>query len=137
MPDRVPKPISTVAPSPPWLTTRTSVRPLAFMAAATPVATAGAFPNNECSQAIRQEVGVRGGEHLKTPGGIDRHELPVGCPHRGIEGDAGTECLSAARAGAVAAGQRVRPLSIGLDGALVRVEQAVSDREATHLVELH
>ena len=47
-------------------------------------------------------LGVRGGEHLKTPGGIDRHELPVGCPHRGIEGDAGTECLSAPRAGAVA-----------------------------------
>src|ERR1035438_4805273 len=63
MPDRAPKPMSTVAPSPPWLTTLTSVRPLAFIAAATPVATAGALPNSECSHGIRQEVSGYGVEN--------------------------------------------------------------------------
>jgi len=49
-------PMSTVPPSPPWPITRMSVRPMAFRAAATPEATAGAFPNRECSQGICQEV---------------------------------------------------------------------------------
>jgi hypothetical protein len=39
--------MSTVPPSPPCPTTRMSVRPLTFRAAATPVATAGALPNSE------------------------------------------------------------------------------------------
>ena len=39
-----------------------SVRPWAFSAAATPEATAGAFPNSECSQAICQEVSGNGVE---------------------------------------------------------------------------
>ena len=39
--------MSTVPPSPPWPTTRTSVRPLARIAAAMPVATAGALANSE------------------------------------------------------------------------------------------
>ena len=56
MPDRQPKPMSTVPPSPPWPTTRTSGRPLARSAAATPVATAGALPNSEWIHAICQEV---------------------------------------------------------------------------------
>ena len=48
--------MSTVLPSPPWLTTRTSLLPLTRSAAATPVATAGALPKRECSQGMRQEV---------------------------------------------------------------------------------
>ncbi len=56
MPDRQPKPMSVVPPSPPWATTRTSLRPLTFIAAATPVATAGAFPNSEWIHGICQEV---------------------------------------------------------------------------------
>ena len=39
--------MSTVPPSPPWPTTRVSSLPLAFSAAAIPVATAGALPNSE------------------------------------------------------------------------------------------
>jgi hypothetical protein len=42
--------MSTVPP-PPWATTRMSRRPMAFIAAATPEATAEALPNSECSQA--------------------------------------------------------------------------------------
>ncbi len=48
--------MSTVPPSPAWPTTRTSACPLTFIAAATPVATAGALPKSEWSQAIRHEV---------------------------------------------------------------------------------
>ena len=59
-------PMSTVPPSPPWATTRMSGRPMAFMAAATPEATAGALPNSECSQAICQDVPGRG---WRTPRG--------------------------------------------------------------------
>jgi hypothetical protein len=40
MPDRQPKPMSVVPPSPPWATTRTSLRPLTRIAAAMPVPTA-------------------------------------------------------------------------------------------------
>jgi len=47
MPDRQPKPMSVVPPSPPCATTRTSSRPLAFMAAAMPGPTAAALPNSE------------------------------------------------------------------------------------------
>ena len=55
-------PMSTVPPSPPWPTTRMSVRPWAVSAAATPEATAAAFPNSECSQAICQDVSGNGVE---------------------------------------------------------------------------
>jgi hypothetical protein len=55
MPDRQAKPMSTVPPSPPWPTTRTSVRPWAFKAAAIPVATAGALPNSEWIHGSCQE----------------------------------------------------------------------------------
>ena len=47
--------MSTVPPSPPWATTRTSVRPFAFSAAAIPVATAGALPNREWIHGSRQD----------------------------------------------------------------------------------
>ena len=48
--------MSTVPPSPAWPTTRTSVRPLALSAAATPVATAGALPNSEWIHGSCQEL---------------------------------------------------------------------------------
>jgi hypothetical protein len=47
MPDRQPKPMSVVPPSPPWAMTRTSFRPFTFIAAAMPVPTAAALPNSE------------------------------------------------------------------------------------------
>jgi hypothetical protein len=56
IPDRHPKPMSTVPPSPACATTRTSPFPFTFIAAATPVATAGAFPNSEWSHGMRHEV---------------------------------------------------------------------------------
>jgi hypothetical protein len=51
MPDRQPKPMSVVPPSPPWAITRTlpgpPFRALTFNAAAMPVPTAAALPNSE------------------------------------------------------------------------------------------
>ena len=47
IPESAPKPMSTVPPSPPCPTTRTSSRPFARSAAAMPVATDGALPNSE------------------------------------------------------------------------------------------
>ena len=60
MPERQPNPISVVPPSPPWATTRTSVLPRILRPAASPVATAGALPNSECSQGICHEVSGNG-----------------------------------------------------------------------------
>ncbi len=48
--------MSVVPPSPPWATTRTSLRPFTRIAAAMPVATAAALPNSEWIQGICQEV---------------------------------------------------------------------------------
>ena len=56
MPERQPKPMSVVPPSPPWAMTRTSLRPLTFIAAATPVATAAALPKSEWIQGICHDV---------------------------------------------------------------------------------
>ena len=47
--------MSSVPPSPPCPITRTSSRPFALSAAATPVATAGALPNSEWIQASCQD----------------------------------------------------------------------------------
>ena len=55
--------MSTVPPSPPWPTTLTSGRPFARMAAATPVATAGALPNREWIHGMRHEVSGKGVEN--------------------------------------------------------------------------
>jgi hypothetical protein len=55
--------MSTVPPSPPWPITRTSVRPLTFIAAATPVATAGALPNSEWTHGSCQELSGYGVEN--------------------------------------------------------------------------
>ena len=96
--------MSTVPPSPAWPTTRTSSRPLARSAAATPAATAGALPNSECSHGSCQErLRVRRGEHLEAAGRVDRDQLAVGGPHRRVEHVARAERLAAALAGAVAA----------------------------------
>ena len=55
--------MSTVPPSPPWATTRTSSRPFALSAAATPVATAGALPNREWIHGRFHEVSGYGVEN--------------------------------------------------------------------------
>lgn len=50
-------------PSPPWPTTRVWRLPLAFSAAAIPVATAGALPNSEWIHGSCQEVSGYGVEN--------------------------------------------------------------------------
>jgi len=71
-------PMSTVPPSPPWATTRMSGRPIAFRAAATPEATAGALPNSECSQGICQEVSGNGVENTsRQPVALTAISLPL------------------------------------------------------------
>ena len=95
--------MSTVPPSPPWPTTRTSVRPLTFSAAAMPVATAGALPNSEWIQgSCHERLGVRRREDLEAAGRVGGDQLAVGGAHRGVERVAGAERLAAALAGAVA-----------------------------------
>jgi hypothetical protein len=56
MPDRHWKPMSVVPPSPPCAITRTCDFFFTRMAAATPVATAAALPNSECSHGNCHEV---------------------------------------------------------------------------------
>ena len=55
--------MSVVPPSPPWAITRTSVRPLIRIAAATPDATAAALPNSEWIHGICHEVSGYGVEN--------------------------------------------------------------------------
>jgi hypothetical protein len=51
---------------------------MAFTAAATPEATAGALPNNECSQAICQEVSGKGVENTsRHPVALTAISLPL------------------------------------------------------------
>ncbi len=54
--------MSSVPPSPPWPTTRTSSRPFTFIAAAMPVATAGALPKSEWIQGSCQDDSGKGVE---------------------------------------------------------------------------
>ena len=56
MPERQPKPMSVVPPSPPCAITRTSSLPLTFIAAAIPVPIAAALPKSECIHGIVQDV---------------------------------------------------------------------------------
>ena len=67
MPDRQPKPMSVVPPSPPCAITRTSgeppLRALTFSAAAMPVPTAAALPNSEWIHGNCHEVSGYGVEN--------------------------------------------------------------------------
>jgi len=81
MPDRQPKPMSVVPPSPPWAITRTSGRPRARFAAATPDATAAALPNSEWIHGIRHDVCGYGVENTsRQPVALTAtSRLPVAC----------------------------------------------------------
>ena len=69
--------MSTVPPSPPCASTRMSSRPLAFSAACTPVATAGAFANSECSHGSCQDVSGYGVENTsRQPVALTAITLP-------------------------------------------------------------
>ena len=129
--------MSTVPPSPPWPTTRTSSRPFARSAAAMPVATDGALANSEWIHGhLPRGLRVGRREHLQAAGRVGGDQLAVGGAHRGVERVARAERLAAALAGAVAAGDRVACAArVGLHGALLGVEQAVAGREAARLVE--
>ena len=63
IPERHPKPMSVVPPSPPCATTRVSARPFTRSAAAMPVATAAVLPKSECTHGICQEVSGYGVEN--------------------------------------------------------------------------
>ena len=112
IPERQPKPMSTVPPSPPWPTTRVSVLPLALSAAAIPVATAGALPNSEWTHGIRHELSGYGVVNTS------RHPVALAAMtvHRGAERCvkrvAGAERFAAPLAGTVAAGDRVGSLRV-------------------------
>ena len=109
MPERHPKPMSTVPPSPACPTTRV------VAAALDPQRRGHPGRHRRCVAEQRVEpgdlprrLGVRGREHLEAAGGVDRHHLAAGGPHGGVEGVAGAQCLAAALAGPVARRQRVR-----------------------------
>ena len=130
--------MSTVPPSPPWPTTRTSWRPLACIAAAMPVATAGALPNSECIQGICHDVSGYGVENTsRQPVAFTATSLPVRRPHRGVERISRAERLAAALAGTVAAVERVRAAGSDWTERWSGLEQPVADREAADLVVLH
>ena len=106
--------------------------PCTFSAAAMPVATAGALPNSEWIHGqLPRALGVRGREHLEAAGRVGGDQLVAGRAHRGVERVARAERLAAALAGAVAGGERVRALRVGLHGALLGIEQPVADHEAS------
>ena len=81
MPDRQPKPMSVVPPSPPCAMTRTSLRPCARCAAATPEATAAALPNSEWIHGICHDVSGYGVENTsRQPVALTAISwLPVAC----------------------------------------------------------
>jgi hypothetical protein len=137
--------------------TRTSSRPFAFSAAATPVATAGALPNSEwihgsCGDAGRdgrrvaeqrvdprklpRALGIGRGEDLQAACRVGRDQATAAGPHGRVERVASTERLSAALTGAMPARQRVGTAGVRLDGAKLRIEQAAADGKAARLEEL-
>ena len=81
MPDRQPKPMSVVPPSPPCAITLTPLFPFTRIAAATPDATAAALPNSECSHGICQDVSGYGVENTsRQPVALTAITwLPVAC----------------------------------------------------------
>ena len=94
--------MSTVPPSPPCASTRTSSRPLARSAAATPDATAAALPNSECSQGTCHGTSGNGVENTsRQPVAFTVTSRPLGRLHRGVDHVAGGERLPAAPAGAM------------------------------------
>ena len=96
-----------------------------------PVATAGALPNSEWIHGSCHELSGNGVEKTsRQPVALAAISLPLGGAHRGVERVARAERLAAALAGAVARGQRVRALGVGLHGALLGLEQAVAGHEA-------
>ena len=85
---------------------------------------------------LPRRLRVRRGEDLEAAGRVRGDQPAGGRAHRRVEDVARAERLAAALAGAVTRRERVRALGPGLDGPLVRVEQAVADREGSELVEL-
>ncbi len=134
---QAPKPMSTVPPSPPWPITRTSSRPLALSAAATPgghgrrVAEEGVDPGQ-----LPRRLGERRREDLEAAGGVGGDQVAAGRAHGGVQRVAGAERLAAALAGAVARGERVRAVHARLHRPLLGSEQAVAGHEGARLVEL-
>ena len=130
-------PMSTVPPSPAW--------PIDAHVAAALHLQGGGDPGRDRRRVREQRVhprhlprGLRVGrrEDLQAAGRVGRDQAAVGCAHRGVERVARSEHLAAALARAVALGDRVAAVGVGLHRALLGVEQAVAGRVAAHLVEL-
>ena len=105
--------MSTVPPSPAWPTTRMSSRPWAPSAAATPVATAGALPNSECSHGSCQDDSGYGVEKTsRQPVALAATSRPSVARIAASSTYPRAERLAAALAGAVARGDRVRAVAV-------------------------
>ena len=131
MPERHPKPMSTVPPSPACpmtLVVAVALGPQRRRDAGRHrrrIAEEGVEPGD-----LPRGLGVGGREHLEAPGRVHRHHLPAGGAHGGIERIAGAESLSAALAGPVPRGEGVGPLGARLDGAALDIDEPVADGEA-------
>ncbi len=82
-------------------------------------------------------LGIGGREDLEAAGRVDRDELALGRPHRGVECVAGAERLAASLTGSMARVEGVRPVRVRLDCPVRLVNEAVADGEAADLVEAH
>ena len=129
--------MSTVPPSPAWASTRTSSRPVARIAAATPEATAAALPNNECSHGTCQADSGNGVEKTsRHPVALTVTRRPSVARIAASITTRAAERLAAAAACAMARGDRARPLGGRLHGPLAGIQQPVAGREGADLVEL-
>ena len=79
---------------------------------------------------------VRCGEHFQTASGVGGDQLAVGGLHGRVDGISCTQRLATALAGAVTRVQRILALSVGLNAALVGIQQAIAHGERAGLVEL-
>jgi hypothetical protein len=143
MPERQPKPMSVVPPSP-------ALGDDAHAALCLPGlqgpdlergGDAGADRGGVAEERVdpRQlprRLGVGRREHLEAAGRVRGDELVSGGPHRRVDGIARAQRLAAALACAMAGVERIVSLDRGLDSTLLRREQAVADREGTGLIEL-
>ena len=112
--------MSTVPPSPPWPTTRMSSRPLRAQRRGDAGGHGGGVGEQRVDpRQLPRGLGVRGGEDLEAAGRVGGDQPPAGRAQRGVERVAGAERLAASLAGAMALGDRVGALGVGLHGALV------------------
>ncbi len=82
-----------------------------------------------------RRLGIRSGEHLETARRVHGHELAVARAHRGVEGVACAQYLTAALARSMPRVDGVSPIGVGLDRSVFVVQETIADGKATDLVE--